>query len=139
MGSPDDSCVEEILSLADEGKFTLSLPHSVKSEIEHPNTPTYVKRRAANLSYTIPVQLTPPEIIQHQKVRSILQGNAKPGKHDRDAYHIVECAKCGGGYFITNDSRILQKGPEITTLLQMVIVTPAKFLSLYRCFDGSAA
>ena len=138
-GSLDDADVDEILNLAEEGRITLLLPHSVKSEIEHPNTPPDVKRRAARLVYTRPVQLTPPEIDQHQQVRSILQGNAKPGKHDSDAYHVVESAKYGGGYFITNDSRILKMGPEIATLLKVVIVTPAKFLSLYRCFDGGAA
>ena len=138
-GSLEDAVVDEILSLYEESRIKLLLPYSVKNEIEHPNTPPDVKRRAARLVYTIPVQLTQNEIDLHRKVCRILQGNAKPGKHDSDAYHLVESDKYGAGYFITNDSRIHKKRPEIAKLLQVVIVTPANFLSLYRSFEGGAA
>ena len=99
-GGPDDAAVDEILGL---DELTLILPHSVKSEIEHPNTPADVKRRALGLIYTLPVSLTPPEQELHQRVRTIVRGNAKPGKHDRDAFHLVEIHKHGGVYFITID------------------------------------
>lgn len=84
-GGSEDAVIDEILSLVEEGKFTLLLPHSVKAETEHPNTPDDVKRRAAGLLFTEPVSLTAPEMELHAKVRTILQGNAKAGKHDRDA------------------------------------------------------
>ena len=132
-GGPDDDIVDEILSLAAEEEINLLLPYSVKSEIEHHNTPAKVKRRAAELLYTEPVSLTPGEKEQHRRVREILQGNAKLGKHDRDAFHVVESAKYGE-YFITNDQRILQKAPEIVAAVGIGIVTPAQFLTTYRCY-----
>ena len=131
---PEDTVVDEILGLAEAGKITLLLPYSVKSEIEHPNTPADVKDRAAGLVFTEPVSLTSGEIEFHQKVRSILQGAAKPGKHDRDAFHVVESAKYGG-YLITRDRRILNEASEITNILEVAIVTPADFVSLYRSFE----
>jgi hypothetical protein len=91
-----DAAVDQILELAAGGEITVLLPHSVKTEIEHPNTPEDVKRRAIALIYTEPVQLTPQELALHQKIRNILRGKAKPGKHDRDAYHVVESAKYRG-------------------------------------------
>jgi hypothetical protein len=134
-GTPEDEVVEQILSLAMDGTFTLLLPYSVKAEIEHPNTPTEVRRRATELIFTEPVTLTAPELETHRKARELLRGNAKPGKHDRDAFHVVESAKYGGGYFITNDQRILKKQSELTALIGIVIVTPTEFLDLYRQYE----
>lgn len=134
-GTPEDQVVDQILSLAMDGKFTLLLPHSVKDEIEHPNTPPEVKRRALGLIFTEPVTLTEPERETHRKARELLRGNAKPGKHDQDAFHVVESAKYGGGYFITNDQRILKKQPELTKLVGIAIVTPTEFLDLYRRYE----
>jgi hypothetical protein len=138
-GTPEDELVEQILSLAMDGKFTLLLPYSVKAEIEHPNTPGEVKRRALELIYTEPVTLTAPELETHRKVRELLRGYAKPGKHDQDAFHIVESAKYGGGYFITNDQRILKKQPELTRLVGIAIVTPSEFLDLYQRYEHEEA
>ena len=35
-----------------------------------------------------------------------MQRNAQRGKHDADTFHVVESAKYGGRYFVTNDERI---------------------------------
>lgn len=130
-GGPEDAVVDEILALADDGKFCVMLPYSVQSEIQHPNTPKDVKQRAAELLFTGRVQLTADEGEQHRKVREILQGDAKPGKHDSDAFHVVEASKYGG-YFITNDQRILRKASAIRHVVSIEIVTPTKFLEMYR-------
>ncbi len=131
-GGPQDADVGEILRLGAEGDVSLVLPYSVKHEIEHPNTPAYVKQRATGLSYTIQVDLTPGERELYQRVLQIIQGDAKPGKHARDARHLVESDKYGGGYFLTNDGRLLKKAAGIGKLLNMEIVTPAGFLEKYR-------
>jgi hypothetical protein len=92
-GGPEDAAVDEILRLRDDGAFTVLLPYSVKAEIEHPNTPKEVKERAALLSYSMPVpveELTPDEAATHDKIRALIQGNAKPGQHSKDAFHLVE-------------------------------------------------
>ncbi len=137
LGGPDDAIVEEILSLYDDEKVTLLLPHSVKTEIEHPNTPADVKRRALPFIYTEPVSLTPAEVQRHQQVRDLVRGNARPGKHDRDAYHMVEAAKYGG-YFVTRDRRLIKKRSEVAQVLGQgfAIVTPTEFLDAYRRFEG---
>ena len=134
LSYPEDAVVDEILSLAD---IQLQLPHSVKAEIDHPNTPPDVKRRACEFVYTLPVSLTPSERQQHQHTRQLIRGNARPGAHDRDAYHLVEAAKYGG-YFITLDKRLLRKRSDIMQLLggSFAIVTPTEFLEAYKSFEG---
>ena len=131
-GGDEDIAVDEILRLLDDGSFTLLLPHSVKAEIEHPNTPAEVKRRAEKLIYSMPVQLTEQELQTHGEIRAMIQGNAKPGKHTNDAYHLVESAKYGGRHFITNDVRLLRKAPEIWDILQLKVLRPTEFLESYR-------
>lgn len=133
VNDEEDEIVDRILELSGDGKFQVLLPYSVKAEIEHPHTPAIVKRRAMSLIYTEEVALTEQELAMHSQIREIMRGNAKPGKHDADAYHIVESAKYGR-YFITNDQRILQKRGEIADLLQIVIVTPREFLDAYERF-----
>lgn len=135
-GHPDDAAVDEVLSLHEAGKIApLSIPHSVKAEIEHPNTPAEKRRRAAAFLFTCPVSLTPPEQKRHAEVRDVVRGNARPGKHDRDAYHMVEAAKYGG-YFITRDDRLIRKRDAVMQHLGQgfAIVTPTEFLSAYRLY-----
>ena len=136
-GGIEDEAVDEILDLHEAEKFFLQMPHSVKQEIEHPNTPDDVKRRAARLLFSTPVPLTQNELDMRDKICALMQGNAKPGKHNRDAYHVVESAKYGG-YFITNDRRILKKEREIQKLLSSLsIVTPDQFLRVFRSFEDN--
>ena len=52
----------------------------------------------------MPVELTQPELATHEKIRVLIQGNARAGQHARDAFHPVESAKYGR-HFITNDGR----------------------------------
>lgn len=137
MSSPEDAVVDELLETGFDRGVLLHLPHSVKAEIEHRNTPADVKRRAAGLIYSEPVQLTENERQLHRRVRSIVQGNAKPGKHDADAFHVVESDKHGGGYFLTNDTRLLKKASELAELLQIQIVTPTELLSILVKFEKS--
>ena len=124
--------MDEILRLldTDEGDFSVLLPHSVKAEIAHPNTPPDVKRRAARLIYSMPTRLTAPELATHEEIRTLIQGNAKPGQHDRDAFHLVESAKYGR-HFITNDGRLLKKANEIWAMLHLKVLKPSEFLAAY--------
>ncbi len=138
MGDGHDDAVDEMLSLYDDGKITLLMPHSVKAEIEHPNTPAKVKARAMGIIFTEPVTLTPNEVERHCQVRDLVQGNALPGTHDRDAYHVVEADKHGGGYFVTRDERLLKMGREISALLTTVeVVSPTEFMRKYQEFAAS--
>ncbi len=132
----DAAIVGEILDLAMDGVISLMLPYSVKDEIDHPNTPVHVRECAQGLIYTIPVGLTESERQLHRKVLALVQGKAKPGRHERDTLHMVEAHKYGGGFFLTYDERLLKKAAEIRSLLpQMLIVTPTEFLEIYRRFE----
>ena len=140
-GDSEDQVVEEILALAEDLRISLYIPHSVKSEIEHPNTPAETKQRASGLLFTNPVTLTERETQTVLKIQAMLQGNAQPGKHHRDAFHVVEAAKYGS-YFITNDGRILKNRGALTEILGVDVVTPTEFLERFRdaerrCPDGS--
>lgn len=135
-GDVEDEVVEEILRTAFERRVVLILPHSVKDEISHSNTPSEVKSRAQGLIYSTPVQLTVAEKELHRRVRHVIRGNAKAGKHDADAFHLVESDKHGGGYFLTNDKRLLRKKTELSHLLQIEIVTPTEFLSVLKNFEA---
>lgn len=130
-GKAEDQPVDTILKLADDGEFTLLLPYSVKKELEHPNTPHDVKRRAVRLIFSMRVQLTPQEKATHQRIRELIQGNAQSDQHAADAFHIVESAKNGGRHFITNDRRLLKKAPEIWQALLIRVVTPREFVDDY--------
>jgi hypothetical protein len=130
-GGPEDKAIDKILALAEDGRFTLLLPHSVKREIENPNTPSEVRRRASGLIYSIPVNLTAQENATHKKIRHLIQGNSLPGKHDQDAFHLVESAKNGGRHFITNDQRLLKKGLEIWKALQIRVLAASEFVENY--------
>jgi len=117
-GGQEDSAVTEILRLNGELAFSLFLPYSVQAEIEHPNTPTHVKRQASQPLFSMEVQLTGQELTKHEKVRALIQGNAKAEQHAKDAFHLVESAKYGR-HFITNDGRLLKKAGEIWEMLQL--------------------
>lgn len=129
----EDRAMDEILALHEQpNTFTLLLPYSVKAEIEHPSAPAEKKRKAMGFLYSMEVTLTQLELATHEKLRILIQGNAKSGRHDRDAFHLVESAKYGGRYFITKDGRLLKKAPQIWAALRLRVVRPSEFLSAYH-------
>jgi hypothetical protein len=127
--------VDEILSIRsnEEDPFTLLLPYSVQMEIEHPRTPEDVKRKAQDICYSIEVELTAHERATHDEIGALIQGNAQPGQHHKDAFHLVESDKYGGRYFITKDRRLLKKADEISKRLphHLMVVKPSDFLAIY--------
>ena len=126
----EDKAVDDILELANNGKISLLIPYSVKYEIEHPNTPTYVKSKAAKLIYSIEVKLNSNEITTRQQVQKILQGNCLEGKHKNDAFHVVESEKCGGKLFITKDKSLLDKASEIFRILPIKLLKPSAYINI---------
>jgi predicted nucleic acid-binding protein len=130
-GGPEAIAMDAIWRLYEETDLTLLLPYSVQAEMEHPHTPAEVKRRAEQLVFSTEVELTGPELALHDKVRDLIRGNARPGQHDKDAFHLVESAKYGGRHFITNDGRLLKKAPEIWGMLQIKVLKPSEFLAAY--------
>ena len=134
---PAGAVVDELLALIRDRTINAVLPHSVKAEIEHPNTPAYVKERASELIFSVPVEPNSQEHDLRRRVLALLQGNAKPETHEADARHIVEAGKYGS-FFITNDKRrpIKMRDAIAELVPNLWIVTPEEFLEIYRDHEG---
>jgi len=133
------SLIEEMKERFDSSNIDFMLPHSVKAEIEHPNTPNHIRSRASNFIYTVPVVLVDPERETLRRIKDIIHGNAKSGRHERDAFHLFECDKYGGGHFLTQDSRLLKKGDELNEsgLISLLVISPRDFLAKLEKFSSS--
>jgi len=131
-GSATPAMMNRLLALADDGEIQLIVPRGVRQEIFHPRTPVAVRDAVLPRIFTLTTGLTDNEFCVRREIRLALQGNAKPGAHDADADHLAEAAKYGG-YFITNDERILRKSGELASLLPptLTVVTLVGFLAIY--------
>lgn len=134
--SPEDEAAQQIRTLGNEGQVNLLLAHSNQKEVEHPNTPTDVKREAAGMIYTIETSLTQEERVQKAKINAILTGKGKPEKYAADAAHVFEAGKYVG-YFITTDERILSKRVELKDISSAVIVKPSEWLKVFHETAGA--
>lgn len=115
--------------LSDEGQLLLQIAHSTQKEIEHPNTPDWVKQQAGGLIYTLPTNLTEGERAVARDIHAVLTGNANPEKHAQDAQHVFEAQKYGS-YFVTTDKRILDKADALRRRCGVEILRPSEFLKL---------
>jgi hypothetical protein len=129
--APEDAASTEIFLLHREHDLGLEIAHSTLKEVEHPNTPAWVKQEAHGLVYTIPTALTPNEFKYLHIIETILTGNGKPEKMAQDALHIFEAQKYGS-YFITTDDRILKMADQLLREVSVAILKPSKFLALAR-------
>jgi len=139
-GTARDAVVDRALRLRQAGKIRFVIPAGVRREIEHPKTPQTVKDAVLPEIFTMPVGLNPQEQEFRQRLIAALQGNALPGKHAADAYHLAEAGKYGG-YFITHDERILKKSGDLQNLLppSLQIVTLERFLEIVDDYESGAA
>jgi hypothetical protein len=130
--APEDKASVELFDRCKKGKLLLQIAHSTQKEIEHPNTPAWVKTEAQNLIYTIEVQLTPNEVAILRKIEAILAGNGKVENITQDARHVFEAQKYGS-YFITTDARILDRAEALRkSFAVLLIVKPSEFLALVK-------
>ncbi len=82
------------------------------------------------LVYTIETELTPELLSKRDEIRSLIQGNAKPGKHEGDADHLFELYKHGGGYFVTTDERLLSYSDELFRKYFITTIKPSDYEDL---------
>jgi hypothetical protein len=129
--SPESEASLEIFSLYESETILLSITHSNQKEIEHPNTPDWVKKQSQLLLYTIEVELTESERAQKSEIHRILTGNGLPEKMKQDSEHVFESAKYGG-YFITTDERILRHRKTLAEVCLAKIVKPSEFLEIFH-------
>lgn len=135
---PDAVAVARLLELG-AGTINLIVPKGVRAEAMQLSTPSAARQLMERQIFSLPVELTCHEKRELAAIKSVLQGNAKPGKHDADAEHLFEAGKYGGGYFITHDKRMVEvKRLELAAVLppSLHIVTLHEFLAIYDEFSG---
>lgn len=59
--APEDKAATEIFRLHEEKGLGIIIAHSTQKEIKYPNTPSWVKKEAIGLIYTLRVSLTSEE------------------------------------------------------------------------------
>lgn len=128
---PEQQAAEKIRSLRDEDRISVILAHSVRKEVDHPNTPPEVKAEAADMNYTIETSLTSEEVSRSKQIHDALTGNGKQEKYAADAKHVFEAGK-RMGYFVTTDNRILAKRAVLERLSRAVILKPSEWLRIYE-------
>ena len=77
--------------------------------------------------YTIETELSPELRTKRDEIRTLIQGNAKPGKHRGDADHLFELFKFGGGYFVTTDDRLLSRSNQLFHLYFITTIRPSEY------------
>jgi hypothetical protein len=122
--TPENEAADELWTLNESGVLKLVLAHSNQREIDHPNTPSWVRSKANKMIYTAPVTLTTDEQRRREDVVALLRGNATSDRHLDDAHHIFEASKYGG-YFVTTDHRILGMVAPIWDLCSVQVMKPS--------------
>jgi len=129
--SPEDEAANQIFELHRNEQLGIQIAHSTQKEINHPNTPSWVKTEALSAIYTIEVSLTSNEQALQARIHSILTGDGKPENYAADAKHVYEAQKYGS-YFITTDTRILDKATEQLGVCNIDILKPSQFLAIVQ-------
>jgi hypothetical protein len=125
--------VDRLLALHDSGCIKLIIPKGVRVELSNPRTPLDVRTATEGKIFTINVGLNASELAQKRQLTLALRGNANSNKHAPDADHLFEATKYGG-YFITEDKRILKKAGGFKLSSSLQVVTLTEFLKIYDMF-----
>lgn len=128
---PEKSAARALLDLCTQLDIALILPHSTKTEIEHPRTPAEKRRRSHEHIYTIETALTADEERKLAQIHRVLAGNGKPENVAADARHIFEAQKYGFA-FVTTDKVILKRRAAIADLCNVAILLPSEMLARLR-------
>lgn len=129
--SPEDKASVELFKMHDSEKINLIISHSNQKEIEHPNTPAWVKERANELIFTCDTPLTPDEINKKKEILKILTGNGKAQNMQQDSLHVFEALKYGT-YFVTTDQRILKRQEQLHRGFGLHVVKPSKLFKIMQ-------
>ena len=129
--SPEDKFSKEIFDLHEQDEFGLTIAHSTEKEIEHPNTPIWVKKKALEFLFTVEVNLTEHELEKLRRIEQILAGNGKRKNVVSDAKHIFEAQKYFAD-FVTTDERILRKKAELRQICPIKFFKPSEFVAYFK-------
>lgn len=134
--SPEDTASNEIFELYNSESIILIISHSVMKEIDHPNTPIWVKKEAQNVLFSYAVPLNEEQKNTKEEIFRILTGNGTSDKMKQDAEHVYHAAY-SHGYFITTDNRILKRRNDIQKICNVSIFKPSEWLQLYSSNVGT--
>lgn len=130
-GSPRDAMVEALLAAASDGRLRMFIPDGVAAEMRHARAPAAMRALAEAASPPRSVPLTPRQHIDRIRVRAVMRGDGRPGKHDADASHLSSAAEAGCAIFLTRDGKILRKRDILRGALPpgFRIATPEEFMA----------
>lgn len=134
--APEDQAALVLFQHYKSGGLVLQIAHSTQKEMEHPNTPSWVKQEADGLIYTIETSLTDGQRKLKATILAILAGNGKPENISQDAQHIFEAEKYGS-YFVTTDQRILKKKSDLRAVCDIDIVKPSELIEILETYEES--
>ena len=123
-----NAAVKRIIELRDSEDIDIVLPYSVRDEVKNPRTPPQVRAMSDQFIYSVPVDLTAPQIAYYERLVRETKGNSQLKNVERDLYHIFETGKHGGGHFVTRDTWLLKNAERIWELAHVEIVTPEQFI-----------
>jgi hypothetical protein len=125
---------DRLIELAESMLVSMAIPHTVRAELDHPNTPPEARLRASRLSYTM--DTGEGDRARLNRAKAVMQGNAQPGKHHKDAAHLYDVALWHCSYFVTCDERILRKQAELREAVgDLWVVRPTELLAIYDDYD----
>ncbi len=133
---PEDSASSELYQMYERAELILHIAHSNQKEIEHPNTPQWVKKEANTFIFTRKVQLTLQEKQRKNAILKVLAGKGKLERMRADAEHIFEASKYGS-YFVTTDSRILKKKDELHQICGVTILKPSEIVEIIKLYQAT--
>jgi hypothetical protein len=116
-----------ILELYRTNTIRLIIPHSVYTELLSPTAPAEVRAAAQDFIFTKHICLTADEVKERDRLLKLSKGNTELKNIKDDLLHVAEAAKYGG-YFITLDKRLLKRGPTISVVMGVDVITPERFL-----------
>ncbi len=154
-GSPRDALVDALLAAAAAGRLRLFVPEGVLAEMRGParprpcgprrwpcrRWPCRLPRRRSR-GCLAGARATARQHIDRIRVRAIMRGDGRPGKHDADASHLSEAAEAGCDAFLTRDGKVLRRRDVLRQALPpgLRIATLEDFMSgLARAAAGRAA
>lgn len=126
--NPEDRAALEIFKLGEKESLFVGIAHSTEKEIDHLNTPLWVKQKALELIFTVEVNLNANERKKLFQIEQVLGGNGKIENIKSDARHIFEAQKYGS-HFVTMDRRILDKAGRLEKLCSMRVCKPSEFIA----------
>ncbi len=132
-----DALLARFHALVAEAGVRVFVPLTVAGELAREGTPAALRDGLARRAFEKRRAPTAAEHIARIRVRAILRGDARPGKHDADAAHVSEAAENGCAWFITHDKRILRKRAALQAALPAGprIATLRAFLAQVGCED----